>query len=85
MVGAKYQVCKIGFLLPFLGYFKHFWVKVDKLYLFWEKIENLGTLNAFCGKVGFLWLDLLWHLRCVCVETQWVFWVYLGFLGLGGF
>ena len=21
----------------------------------------------------------------VCVETQWVFWVYLGFLGLSGF
>ena len=37
--GSKYQVCKIGFLLPFLGYLKHFWVKVDKLYLFWEKIE----------------------------------------------
>ena len=27
----------------------------------------------------------LWHLRCVCVETQWVFWVYLGFLVLSGF
>ena len=26
----------------------------------------------------------LWHLRCVCVETQWVFWVYLGFLGFSG-
>ena len=39
MVGAKYQVCKIGFLLPFLGYFKHFWVKVDKLYPFGKKIE----------------------------------------------
>ena len=37
--GAKYQVCKIGFLLPFLGDLTHFWVKVDKLYLFWEKIE----------------------------------------------
>ena len=22
---------------------------------------------------------------CVCVETQWVFWVSLGFLGLSGF
>ena len=42
MVGAKYQVCKIGFLLPFLGYLRHFWVKVDKLYLFWEKIEILA-------------------------------------------
>ena len=39
----------------------------------------------FCDKVGFLWLDLLWHLKGVCVETQWVFWVYLGFLGLSGF
>ena len=39
VVGVKYQVCKIGFLLPFLGYLRHFWVKVDKLYLFWEKIE----------------------------------------------
>ena len=39
VVGAKCQVCKIGFLLPFLGYLRHFWVKVDKLYLFWEKIE----------------------------------------------
>ena len=37
--GIKCQVCKIGFLLPFLGYLRHFWVKVDKLYHFWEKIE----------------------------------------------
>ena len=37
--GAKCQVCKIGFLLPFLGDLRHFWVKVDKLYHFWEKIE----------------------------------------------
>ena len=37
--GVKCQVCKIGFLLPFLGDLTHFWVKVDKLYLFWEKIE----------------------------------------------
>ena len=36
---VKYQVCEIGFLLPFLGDLRHFWVKVDKLYLFWEKIE----------------------------------------------
>ena len=36
---AKCQVCKIGFLLPFLGDLTHFWVKVDKLYPFWEKIE----------------------------------------------
>ena len=39
MVGAKCQVCKIGFLLPFLGYLRHFWVKVDKLYHFGKKIE----------------------------------------------
>ena len=39
MVGAKYQVCKIGFLLPFLGDLRHFWVKVDKLYHFGKKIE----------------------------------------------
>ena len=38
-VGVKCQVCKIGFLLPFLGDLRHFWVKVDKLYPFWEKIE----------------------------------------------
>ena len=37
--GAKCQVCKIGFLLPFLGDLRHFWVKDDKLYPFWEKIE----------------------------------------------
>ena len=37
--GAKCQVCKIGFLLPFLGDLRHFWVKVDELYPFWEKIE----------------------------------------------
>ena len=36
---AKYQVCKIGFLLPFLGDLRHFWVKVDKLYHFGKKIE----------------------------------------------
>lgn len=36
---VKCQVCKIGFLLPFLGDLRHFWVKVDKLYPFWEKIE----------------------------------------------
>ena len=29
--GAKCQVCEIGFLLPFLGDFTHFWVKVDKV------------------------------------------------------
>ena len=39
---AKCQVCKIGFLLPFLGDLRHFWVKVDKLYPFWEKIEILA-------------------------------------------
>ena len=39
MVGAKCKVCKIGFLLPFLGDLRHFRVKVDKLYLFGEKIE----------------------------------------------
>ena len=37
--GVKCQVCKIGFLLPFLGYLRHFWVKVDKLYHFGKKIE----------------------------------------------
>ena len=36
---AECQVFKIGFLLPFLGDLRHFWVKVDKLYPFWEKIE----------------------------------------------
>ena len=36
---AKCQVCKIGFLLPFLGDLRHFWVKVDKLYPFGKKIE----------------------------------------------
>ena len=39
VVGAKYQVCKIGFLLPFLGDLRHFWVKVHKLYHFGKKIE----------------------------------------------
>ena len=37
--GARCQVCKIGFLLPFLGDLRHFWVKVDKLYHFGKKIE----------------------------------------------
>lgn len=37
--GVKCQVSKIGFLLPFLGDLRHFWVKIDKLYHFWEKIE----------------------------------------------
>ena len=41
-MGTKCQVCKIGFLLPFLGDLRHFWVKVDKLYPFWEKIEILA-------------------------------------------
>ena len=36
---TKCQVCEIGFLLPFLGDLRHFCVKVDKLYPFWEKIE----------------------------------------------
>ena len=36
---VKCQVCKIGFLLPFLGDLRHFWVKVDKLYPFGKKIE----------------------------------------------
>ena len=40
VVGSvKCQVCKIGFLLPFLGDLRHFWVKVDKLYHFGKKIE----------------------------------------------
>ena len=41
-MGTKRQVCKIGFLLPFLGDLRHFWVKVDKLYPFGEKIEILA-------------------------------------------
>ena len=30
-------------------------------------------------------VGFVWHLGCVCVETQWVFWVSLGFLGFSGF
>ena len=41
-MGTKRQVHKIGFLLPFLGYLRHFWVKVDKLYPFGKKIEILA-------------------------------------------
>ena len=30
-------------------------------------------------------VGFVWHFDDVIVETQWVFWVYLGFLGLSGF
>ena len=39
---AKCQVSEIGFILPFLGDLRHFWVKVDKLYPFGKKIEILA-------------------------------------------
>ena len=34
--------------------------------------------------MGFLWLDLFVAFEGVCVETQWVFWVLVGFLGFSG-
>ena len=34
-----------------------------------------------CGSYG--WICLAFE--SVCVETQWVFWVLVGFLGLSGF
>ena len=34
--------------------------------------------------MGFLWLDLFGIRGCI-VETQWVFWVKVGFLGFSGF
>ena len=34
--------------------------------------------------MGFLWLDLFVAFDGVCVETQWVFWVLVGFLGFSG-
>ena len=73
----KCQVCKIGFLLPFLGDLRHFWVKVDKLYPFWEKIEILALKMLFVVK---------WGCRSMAFEGvcenpvgyfgfTWVFWV----------
>lgn len=34
--------------------------------------------------VSYGWI-CLWHFEGVCVETQWVFWGLVGFLGLSGF
>ena len=70
--------------MPFLGDLRHFWVKVDKLYPFGKKIEIKALKMLFVVKWGSCdWICLAFE--GVCVETQWVFWVKVGLVGLFAF